>query len=309
MWLRLFGFAPDATVSFENVMQRIHPDDRETVEAGLQQALAERSHYVVDFRLVLPEGTQRWLVARGRVYADAQGKPVRMVGVTVDITERKRTEAELRDLSGRLINAHEEERARLARELHDDLTQRLAILAIEAGRVEREISKLPAAETLRGIREGLIRLSEDIHALSYRLHPSVLEDLGLGEALKTECEQFSRRESIPAAVQLKDLPEKMPRGAALCLFRVAQEALRNVARHARASSVEISLWRNDGGLQLSVRDNGVGFDSTGHRDQPSLGLASMKERVRLLGGELKIESAPGRGTNILAWLPVKEESL
>ncbi len=240
---------------------------------------------------------------------DAGGKITHFVGVKEDITERRQAEAVLRDLSGRLINAHEEERARLARELHDDLTQRLAILAIEAGRVEREISELPAAGILRGIREGLIRLSEDIHALSYRLHPSVLEDLGLGDALKTECEQFARRESIPVAVQLKDLPEMMPRGAALCLFRVAQEALRNVARHARASSVDVSVWRNDGGLQLSVRDNGVGFDSTGHRHQPSLGLASMKERVRLLGGKLTLESAPGKGTNILVWVPVKEESL
>ena len=115
---------------------------------------------------------------------DASGKITHFVGVKEDITERRQAEAVLRDLSGRLINAHEEERARLARELHDDLTQRLAILAIEAGRVEREISKLPAAEILRGIREGLIRLSEDIHALSYRLHPSVLKESWFGRRVE-----------------------------------------------------------------------------------------------------------------------------
>jgi signal transduction histidine kinase len=153
----------------------------------------------------------------------------------------------------------------------------------------------------------LVRLSEDVHALSYQLHPSVLEDLGLVAALKAEGEHFTRRESIPVEVKVREIPEPVPRSAALCLFRVAQEALRNVARHARARTVEVSLHGLEGGLQLAVRDDGCGFDPAAQRDRPSLGLASMRERVHLLDGELDIDSAPGHGTTILAWVPLNKE--
>jgi signal transduction histidine kinase len=159
------------------------------------------------------------------------------------------------------------------------------------------------AETARQVREGLVRVSDDVHALSYRLHPLVLEDLGLVAALKTESERFTQRESIPVEVKLHDLPESTPRDAALCLFRVAQEALRNVARHAQAAKVEITLRGLEDGLQLAVRDDGRGFDPAAQRSPPSLGLSSMRERVHLLGGELDIESAPGQGTIVVGWVP------
>jgi signal transduction histidine kinase len=227
-----------------------------------------------------------------------------MLGAAVDITERKRAEEAARDLSGRLIKTQEEERARLARELHDDITQRLARLAIDVGRCEFGSAEVPPAEFARGVREELVRLSDDVHALSYRLHPSVLEDLGLSEALKAEAERFTRQEGIPAEVTLREVPEPFAHDAALCLFRVLQEALRNVARHAHADRVEVTLRGWDAGLQLAVRDNGRGFDPALERDRPSLGLASMRERVLLLGGELDLESAPGQGTTVVAWVPL-----
>ena len=166
----------------------------------------------------------------------------------------------------------------------------------------------PRAETMRFVRDGLVSLSEDIHALSYRLHPSVLEDLGLAEALKAECERFSRQESVPTEVEVGLAPADIQPESALCVFRVTQEALRNVARHARARSVKVSVRPLDEGLQLAVVDDGVGFEPALQRERPSLGLASMRERVGLLGGELDIESAPGQGTTILVWLPLKGES-
>jgi PAS domain S-box-containing protein len=237
---------------------------------------------------------------------DATGKTTHFVGVKEDITARKQTEAVMHDLSRRLIRAHEAERARLARELHDDVTQRLARLAIDAGRAERGADEVSPAETMRSLREGLVRLSEDIHALSYRLHPSVLEDLGLAEALKAECERFSRQESLPAHVTLSEVPDDVPPETALCLFRVVQEALRNVARHAQARRVEVTVRALDGGLQLAVLDDGIGFDPALQRSHPSLGLASMRERVLLLGGELDIESAAGHGTTILVSVPLNK---
>jgi signal transduction histidine kinase len=221
--------------------------------------------------------------------------------------ERRRAEEAAHELSGQLINAHEEERSRLARELHDDVTQRLALLAIDAGREER--SPGPTGGTaMRTMRERLVRLSEDVHALSYRLHPSILEDLGLIEALKSECERFSRTCSIRLEASAKDIPEKLPHDVALCLFRVAQEGLRNIARHAAARQVEVRLRRLDGGLQLTVRDDGIGFDPARNRSRISLGHASMRQRVLLLGGMVDIASRPGHGTTIQACVPLKEES-
>jgi PAS domain S-box-containing protein len=224
-----------------------------------------------------------------------------------DLTERKQAEQTAHEFAGRLLQAQEAERARLARELHDDITQRLARLAIDAGRVEAGRNAAGQSETMREVRDGLVRLSEDVHSLSYRLHPSLLVDLGLVDALKVECERFTRQGAIAVEVKLEPFPGVVPPDTGLCLFRVTQEALRNVVRHARARSAAVSLRSLDGGLQLAVTDPGVGFDAGNQRRRPSLGLASMRERVRLLGGELDIESAPGQGTTVVAWVPLKEQ--
>jgi signal transduction histidine kinase len=228
-------------------------------------------------------------------------------GFVRDISDRKQAEQTANEFGGRLIAAQEAERARLARELHDDITQRLARLAIDAGRMEQGYEP-GAGEIIRQVRERLVRLSEDIHALSYRLHPAILTDLGLAAALQAECERFSQHASIRTDVKFGDLPSLIPHDPALCLFRVAQEALRNIHRHARAGEAEVSLRTLDGGLQLAVADSGVGFDPGQQRGRPSLGLASMQERVRLLGGELDVETAPGQGTTILAWVPLSGAS-
>jgi signal transduction histidine kinase len=206
-----------------------------------------------------------------------------------------------------LIGAQEAERARLARELHDDITQRLARLAIDAGQIERGAAAPQIGSPMREVREELVRLSEDVHSLSYRLHSSLLEDLGLAEAVKAECERFSRQESIHMEVKVRDLPPVLPKEVSLGLFRIAQEALRNVTRHARAHTVDVTLRALDGGLQLAVRDDGVGFDPSHKRERISLGLASMRERAGLLGGELDIESAFGHGTTVIAWVPLNDK--
>ncbi len=305
-WRRLFGFGADEPIGFEHFFQRIHPEDRRAMEQEIIRRSEGQINHALEYRIILPDGTQRWILSVGRMRECAAEPGWQMIGVAVEITGRKHVEHAMHDLSRRLIRAHETERARLGRELHDDVTQRLAILAIDVGRVESGAARTARAETLRGIREGLVRLSEDIHALSYRLHPALLEDLGLAEALKAEAERFAQQESVPAEITLGDLPEVIPTEPALCLFRVAQEALRNVARHARARQVQISLRALNGGLQLAVHDDGIGFDPAVQRERPSLGLASMRERVFLVEGELDVESAPGRGTTILVTVPITE---
>lgn len=221
-------------------------------------------------------------------------------------TLRLNAERESRGLSQRLITAHEDERRRLARELHDDLTQRLARLAIDAAQAERGLPAPPVSATWRRMREELVRLSKDVHSLAYRLHPSILDELGLIEALRSECDRFSRQESIRATVRLHEVPDEIDRDTALCLFRVGQESLCNAARHSQSRAVEILLARMDGGLQLSVHDDGIGFNPAEPVGRAGLGLVSMRERVCSVEGELDIDSEPGHGTTIVAWVPLKE---
>lgn len=221
-------------------------------------------------------------------------------------TQRQRAESEARSLGGRLITAHEDERRRLARELHDDVTQRLAALAIQATKLESGCTGAESRSSAHSIRDHLVELSEDVHALSYRLHPTVIEDLGLVEALRAECDRVERSEALRVEFVTGAVPAKLPTAAAVGLFRVAQAALRNVARHAQASDVRVALHGGNGRLVLAVRDNGSGFETARKLVGASLGLASMRERMRLLDGALDVDSAPGRGTTITAWVPLAE---
>jgi signal transduction histidine kinase len=182
----------------------------------------------------------------------------------------------VRDFGGRLIQAQEEERARLGRELHDDVTQRLASLAIDIGRIELDGACKTVNSTLGDLREKLVRLSEDVHELSYRLHPSLWNDLGLVAALQSEADRMSRSTSCRVKVSASDVGA-VPAPVALCLYRIAQEALRNIERHARARTAEVTVRPLEEGWQLAVHGDGVGFDPTLPRSRHSLGLASMNE--------------------------------
>ena len=292
-------------VHFDHFIDVVHPDDRESLHQALRGALEGDGQYETEYRVMSPDSTVHWIAARGRIEFDQNGKPRQLRAISIDITERRRAEDEARDLNGRLITAHEDERARLAHALHDDVTQRLALLAIDAGSKEKGLSDTIAGQAMRSIRRDLVQLSEDVHALSYALHPAILEDLGLIEALKAECARFGAIEGIPTSLRASDDVDQPTSALSLCLYRVAQEALRNVARHSGASSVEIALRAVGGGLELAVRDNGVGFNPTRKQGRPSLGLAGMRQRLALVDGELLINSAPGGGTSIVARAPLK----
>jgi PAS domain S-box-containing protein len=286
-------------------LEHVHPDDRDRIlqaSRDIKEEGAERLTRV--YRYQHPTRGLVWVQHTTRTFErDASGRPTRVAGVLQDITEQKRSEEELTTFSRRLIQAQEAERALLARDLHDDVTQRLAMLAIELGRAEFSAPGGPPAGMLTTVREGLVRLSEDIHALAYRLHPAVLEELGLAEALRTECERRGRHVDIAVTLDLDPVPAAVGKDATLCLYRVAQEALNNVARHARAHAASVVLRQVDGGLLLAVRDDGVGFDPDEPRTRGSLGLVSMRERLRLVNGTLDVDSAPGHGTVIVAWVP------
>jgi PAS domain S-box-containing protein len=304
----LCGVPPDREQGLQPLefwMEHLHPDDSHRVLDQREQLHDGRlERLFVEYRFLPPGQGQKWVQHIGGVAArDATGRTVKAYGVLRDITARRRAEDELRDLSRRLIGAHEEERALLARELHDDVSQRLAVLAIEAGRAELDAPEGAQAEALQAVREGLTRLSEDVHSLAYQLHPSVLEELGLAEALRAECERRGRQGSLDLSADLGPPPAAVGKDAALCLFRVAQEALNNVARHADVREASVTLRQMDDGLLLAVTDGGCGFDPENPEEGMRLGLTSMRERVRLVHGTLDIESGPGQGTTILAWVP------
>ncbi|MHC4520965.1 MAG: sensor histidine kinase, partial [Planctomycetota bacterium] len=219
--------------------------------------------------------------------------------------ELARNREALHHLAGRLLSVQEEERRRLARELHDDLTQRLAILAIEIGKLEQQRSAPQAmVSTLREIRERTVDLSADVHDISRQLHPSIIEDLGLKHAIRSECANFTKREGVAIRYEPADLPRGIPMATSVCLFRIVQEALRNIGKHAKVKEAHVSLVGNGRQLTLVIKDSGVGFDMAGTAASPGLGLASMRERVRLIRGTLSIESAPGKGTEIQVVAPL-----
>jgi signal transduction histidine kinase len=205
-------------------------------------------------------------------------------------------------LRRRLVRAQEEEHRRIARELHDDLTQRLAVLAIDAGKLEQAPAEA-VAERARGMREQLVALSESVHALSRQLHPSILDDLNLVDALRSECLSLAQRDGITVAYHARDVPEGLSRDVALCFCRVAQEALRNVARHARCPRATVRLVANEQELVLRVRDRGVGFDLAG-RGKTGIGLENIRERARLIQARLTVGSRPGKGTRITLRIPL-----
>jgi signal transduction histidine kinase len=217
-------------------------------------------------------------------------------------SERGVREDEPHDLRRRLISAREEERALVARELHDDVIQRLALLSIELGSVELLVPATEPTKKLRAVRRELRRLSDDMHSLSRQMHPSILDDVGLAEALRSECQRRCRQGGIDISLDIGPLPV-VGRDAALCLYRVLQEALNNVSRHARSRTASVIVRQADGGLRLIVHDNGVGFDPMRPKRGNGLGLVSMRERVRLVNGTVEIDSGPGRGTAVVAWVP------
>ena len=290
-------------------MEHLHPDDRPRVmELRRQLHGGDVEQFSLEYRYLHPKQCELWIQhLAGVTLRDASGQAVRSHGVFRDVTESKRAEEELRDLSRRLITAQEEERALLARELHDDVSQRLAVLAIDVGRTELAAADAELVEAMQAVREGLVSLSEDVHSLAYQLHPSVLEELGLVEALRAECGRRTRQGTLDITADFGPLPSPLATEVALCLFRVAQEALNNVVHHAAASCVTVMLRQIGDGLVLAVSDDGLGFEPGHSGKGMHLGLASMQERVRLVRGTLDIESAPGQGTRVIAWVPVGEE--
>jgi signal transduction histidine kinase len=235
----------------------------------------------------------------------------------VEIAERKQVETKLRashqqieDLAGRLITAQEAERTRIARELHDDVGQRVASLLIALSTLKRKAGHRGLEgmdEQFSTLQRDTMALSKDLRDLSHELHPGALEHVGLVEALRTRCEELNLDSTFNARLEVDEGWSELPYEIAVCLYRVAQEALRNVARHAQATTAQISLARQNGQVMMRVTDDGRGFETNGARHR-GLGLISMDERVRMLGGTFQVQPGPHMGTVVIVTLPIGERS-
>ncbi|MBZ5635886.1 MAG: PAS domain S-box protein [Acidobacteriia bacterium] len=241
-----------------------------------------------------------------------------VIGVSFvsDITERKKIEAtllqdqkELQTLTARLLDLQEAGNKDLARELHDDLSQKLAALGMEISTLLKPSVKSPKSlrERIRVLSARTNTLAENVHALSRRLHPAILDELGLEAALREECVGFAAQGGVPPQFESKRVPSSLPEDVSPCLYRVAQESLRNIAKHAKAAHVRVMLSGKQGGVELRIEDTGNGFDVNAVRGKGGLGLVSMEERVRLVNGNFTIRSKPGTGTAVEVFVPLRKK--
>lgn len=303
----IFGIPTDTySENIEDFRARVYPDDREFVWKAVTDAQQNRKPYLAEFRVVRTDGALRWIRARGKFYYGDNQEAIRMLGIAVDITDRKLAEEALSSLPGQLIEAQEEERRRIAREIHDDYNQRLAVVAFDLEDLAENIWHQNGNATIR-LRELWSYVSElgaDLHALSHRLHSSTLESLGLVAGIEAFCEEFTDQQGLQVKFDYKNVSPRVPGDVALCLFRIVQESLRNVKRHSGATEAEVRLEGIDGNLHLSVSDHGKGFDPNAHSGKRGIGIRSMEERLRQLGGHLQIHSRPMGGTRVEALLRV-----
>ena len=281
----------------------VHPDDRQQVSKALADARENHKVFAPEFRIVRPDGSVRWLESRGKFHYAKSGIPERMIGVSLDHTVRKTAEEALSGMSRKLIQAQEQERTRIARELHDDIAQRLTMLSLQHEELESNAGNDDLRTGIQELRKQVLELLTNVHTMSHQLHSSKLEHLGLLVAAKSFCTEFREHEKVEITFRSHDLPTDVSPETSLCLFRILQQALNNAAKHSGVKHFEVNFWAATDEIHLVVSDLGKGFDVSAALLGRGLGLTSMKERMRLVDGTLSIDSQPDRGTTIHACVP------
>jgi len=319
---RIFGVDRNSfTPTHQSILERVHPEDRERVAAMFRPEWAsDLQPYSLEYRLLRPGGEVRFVQARGRAMPHENGRIARWAGTLQDVTERvqafealrkaqqesQESREQLRRLVARKVTVREEERRRVSREIHDELGQVLTALKLDASLIAEALPRSDRRTRAR-VRRVSARLDGAIsivRRIAQELRPPILDQAGLAAAIEWQLEEFSRASGLRCALVSDELPALNP-ATTTALFRILQEALTNVARHARARRVDVSLLRRDGSVVLQVVDDGRGFRIAQTRRRASLGIVNMTERALLVGGTLVVRGSPGRGTTVTATVPLR----
>jgi len=305
-WLDFTGRPLEAELG-DGWVEGVHPDDSNRCLQTYTEAFNRRESFEMHYRVRRRDGEYRWVLGYGVPRFNSDGTFAGYIGSCVDITERKHAEESLATIGRRLIEAHEAERTWIGRELHDDINQRLALLAIELDRWSQHASTNELTEQVRHARARITEIAEDVQGLSHRLHSSKLDYLGLATAAKSLCRELSEKTKVEIVFEHAGIPHTLSKEVSLCLFRVLQEGLQNAVKHSGVRSFTVDLQGTEESIELTVADFGNGFAEqeacTGH----GLGLISMRERLQLVHGELSVKSQPGAGTTIRARVPLKTD--
>ena len=310
---QLFGYSSSELVSDPDFWDsRIHPEDRPHVLSAAAQ-INESDSFSHEYRSRRVDGSFRWVRDDATLIRDPGGKAIEIVGYMQDITEARHAEEGRRErerlelVAQHLLETQEGERKRLSRELHDNLNQQLASLVLDVSGLKSSLpeSRKSIQRSLHELKKRIAGISDDVDRMARQLHPAALEQFGLGATLKSECTALSKRTGIRLTFRCQTPPRELSTEVQLCLYRLAQECLNNIGRHAKASRASVTLKGISKGICLAIKDSGVGFDPS-VLPRERLGLRNMMERVRLLHGTFTVDSAIGRGTRIEARIPVTE---
>jgi len=287
----------------------VHPEDLTSCLNAYTQSFDRRQEFSMEYRLRRHDAEYRWILDIGVPRFNQDGSFAGYIGSCLDVTQRKQAESVLTGMSRKLIEAQEQERARIARELHDDIGQRLALLAVGFDQIQQDAPALPAKalNQMSELRKQTVDLSTDVQTMSHALHAPKLEYLGLVSTMRSICAEFAERQRVEIDFSSHDVPAPLPQEISLCLIRVLQEALQNAAKHSGVRHAEVELRGTPDEIHLRVRDLGKGFDLNAAMHGRGLGLTSMQERVRLLNGAVLIQSKPMGGTTVQVRVPVKPE--
>jgi PAS domain S-box-containing protein len=308
--LRIFGIDSDTYVTTGAEFTRlVHPEDRTRVSASITDARQNKKPYAEEFRVIQPDGTVRWLGARGKFYYAKNGNPERMLGVSVDITKRKLAEEAVSSMNRRVIEAEERERDRIAKDLHENIGQRLALLAIAIEQLKNEFphQAVEFLDPMDAVWRKTLGILTDVKASAHELYSPRLEYLGIAAVMKTFCEEFAERKSVEIDFRSQGFTSPVLPDVSICLFRVLQEALHNGVMHSGVQKFSVKLWGESDEIHLRVSDLGVGFDLGAARGGRGLGLVRIEQRIKLVEGTSWIDSQPEKGTTVQVSVPMHSE--
>ena len=308
-WLEFTGRSLEAEIG-NGWAEGVHSEDLARCMDTYNQAFDQRQPFHMEYRLRRHDGECRWISDSGVPRFNADGSFAGYIGSAIDVTIHKAAEEALSKVSQRLIEAQEEERRWIARELHDDICQRLALVAFQAGSLTRSLdpSAVELSPKLRELNEQVLKLSKDVQGLSHHIHPETLEHLGLVSATSRFCRELSESQGVKVDFNCENFPEHVSKEISVCVFRVLQEGLQNAVKHSGGRDFHVSLRSVSNEIQLTVQDDGNGFDPKAVGNGSGLGLTSMKERLKLVNGVLTINSQPPHGTMIHASVPLNPQS-